>query len=101
MKSKPIEYHPAALLEVMEVFEWYEQCEEGLGERFHQELSKAEKLIRKFPLFGTPKEYGARKRALAVFPYNLIYSDEPDAITVIALAHHAREPEYWLHRLSE
>ncbi|MGV3754008.1 MAG: type II toxin-antitoxin system RelE/ParE family toxin [Verrucomicrobiota bacterium] len=101
MKSKPIEYHPDALLEVMEVFEWYEQCEEGLGARFHQELSKAEKLVKKFPSLGTPKGYGTRKRTLSVFPYSLIYTDEPDYIAIIALAHHAREPEYWLQRLSE
>ena len=99
MKSKPIEYHPAARLEIAEALEWYEWHEAGLGARFLSELGQSEHFIARQPSLGTPHRYSTRKRRMHIFPYNLIYADEPDAIWVLAVAHHARKPGYWLARL--
>ncbi len=99
MKSKPIEYHPAARLEIAEALEWYEWHEAGLGARFLSELGQSERVIARHASLGTPHRYGTRKRRMHIFPYNLIYTDEPEAIWVIAVAHHAHKPDYWLTRL--
>ncbi len=99
MKSKPIEYHPAARLEIAEALEWYEWHEAGLGARFLSELGHSERFIARHASLGTPYRYGTRKRRMHIFPYNLIYTVEPEAIWVIAVAHHARKPGYWLKRL--
>ncbi|HEU5123831.1 MAG TPA: type II toxin-antitoxin system RelE/ParE family toxin [Verrucomicrobiae bacterium] len=99
MKLKRVEYHPGARLEILEAFEWYEWHEPGLGVRFQAALAESENFIRRNPQLGTLGRFGVRKRPLKIFPYNLIYSEEPDAILVIALAHFSRHPRYWHRRL--
>ena len=54
MKLKPVEHHPAARLEVLEAFEWYELHEAGLGERFQAALAEAEFFIRTHPQLVCP-----------------------------------------------
>ena len=99
MKSKPIEYHPAAQLEISEAAEWYEWHEAGLGVRFLEELTQAEQVVSRQPSLGTPHRFNSRKRRMHIFPYNLIYTEESETIWVIAVAHCARKPDYWLKRL--
>jgi hypothetical protein len=99
MKLKPVEYHPGARLEIVEAFEWYELHQSGLGIRFQSALANAEEFIRRHPQLGTPGRSGVRKRSLKTFPYNLIYSEEPNAVLVLALAHFSRRPRYWHRRL--
>ena len=100
MKSiKPVEQHPAARLEFAEALDWYEWHQAGLGARFLEELQKTEQFIARHPSLGSPYKWGTRKRRLHIFPYNMIYTDEADVIWVIAVAHHARKPDYWLNRL--
>jgi toxin ParE1/3/4 len=98
MKLKPVEYHPGARLEIIEAFEWYELHEPGLGARFQDSVAEAEKFVRRNPQLGAPGRFGTRKWPLKTFPYNLIYSDEPSAILIIALAHFSRQPRYWRRR---
>jgi toxin ParE1/3/4 len=99
MKLKPVEYHPGARLDAVLAFEWYEMHEAGLGTRFHEELAKAEKFVRRNPLLGHPHKFETRKWPLKVFPYTLVYSIEPDLILVLAVAHYSRAPGYWHRRL--
>ena len=100
MKSKPVEYHPGARLDVFEAFDWYEIHEEGLGERFQAALAQAENFVRRNPQLGHPYKFGTRKWALKVFPYNLIYSDETELILILAVAHYSRAPDFWHNRLN-
>ena len=44
---------------------------------------------------------GVRRIRFTDFPFNLIYFIDPDAIFILAVAHNARDPEYWLHRIPE
>ena len=98
MRLKPVEYHPGARLDVISAFDWYERHEAGLGSRFQKELAAAEKFVRHNPLLGDPHKFETRKWPLKVFPFNLIYSDEPDLILVLAVAHYSRAPNYWYRR---
>lgn len=42
---------------------------------------------------------GARRRILERFPFSIIYFIEEDGrVHVLALAHHSREPGYWMDR---
>lgn len=100
MKLKPVEHHPGVRLDVIKAFEWYETHEAGLGARFQKELAAAEKFVRRNPLLGQPHKFGTRKWPLKVFPYILIYSDEPDLILVLAIAHFSRASGYWHRRLA-
>jgi len=98
MKSKPVEYHPGARLDVLTAFEWYETREPGLGVRFQDELAEAEKFIQRNPPLGHPHKFGTRKWPLKVFPFVLVYSEELDLILVLAVAHYSRAQGYWHHR---
>jgi hypothetical protein len=100
MKLKPVEYHPGARLDVVTAFDWYELRKPGLAARFQGELAAGEKFIRHHPLLGNPYKFETRKWPLKVFPYTLIYSDEPDLIFVLAVAHYSRAQGYWFNRLS-
>lgn len=100
MQLKPVEHHPGARLDAVEAFEWYELHEAGLGARFQEKLAAAEKFIRRNPMLGHPHKFETRKWPLKVFPYTLIYSNEPDLILVLAVAHYSRAPDYWYRRLT-
>jgi plasmid stabilization system protein ParE len=43
----------------------------------------------------------ARRKRIKRFPYVIIYTLDPDAIYIVAVAHNQRDPDYWLHRLDE
>lgn len=45
------------------------------------------------------RKRGYRRVNLKVFPYYIAYSVEAGSIVVLAFAHAAREPEYWIRRM--
>jgi hypothetical protein len=40
-----------------------------------------------------------RKRSLKRFPYHLIYLVQNQELLILAIAHHKRDPFYWIDRL--
>jgi hypothetical protein len=32
-------------------------------------------------------------------PYSLVFAVEADEIVIFAVAHHSRDPDYWIHRM--
>jgi hypothetical protein len=32
-------------------------------------------------------------------PYSLIFGVDADEIVIFAVAHHSRDPDYWIHRM--
>ncbi len=40
-----------------------------------------------------------RKCIINKFPFNILYSVENDYILVIAIAHHHRNPDYWINKI--
>lgn len=66
---------------------------------FAHEFRAAIALLRERPLIGRPYVEGTRRKVLPRFPYAIIYDVQPHQLTVIAVAHHSRDPDYWLDRL--
>jgi toxin ParE1/3/4 len=99
---KPIEYHPAAAIELEESMVWYANKDESLGRRLNRDIREIEALIQHYP-----KRYeydGATKCRQAVirgFPYSIWYFDGTEVVWIIAVAHHRRRPGYWRDRLSD
>ena len=50
------------------------------------------------PRLGSPSYPGVRTWPLKQFPYTLVYRVKGKVISVIAVAHQSREPEYWVGR---
>jgi plasmid stabilization system protein ParE len=85
--------------EVSDAVEWYEEQAEGLSRAFLDELDRAVRLVRTFPLIATQIEPEIRRFLFIRFPYSLVYGIDRNTIVVIAVAHQHREPRYWADRV--
>lgn len=84
---------------MLEAAGFYEERVRGLGQEFLNEIEQALPGIREHPEI-SPKVLGdIRKRLLNRFPYALLFSEEPDAILIVAIAHLSRRPGYWIDRI--
>ncbi len=87
-----VEYREAAL---------YSQQRFGLGEEFIQAVEAAITTISGDPERFQPVGAGVRIFRMRRFPYYIFYqhSTADDSITIYAVAHHSRRPDYWRKRL--
>ena len=93
---RKVTLHPAADAELVEAVRYYEEEEEGLGERFEAEVMRCVRLIQRAPEAApVVRPMGLRRKVLQRFPYSLIYAVEPDRIRIVAIAHQRRRPDYW------
>lgn len=96
---KPHAFHPAADEEYTQAAEYYAGINPELGRRFYDQLECLIQDIRRDPqryrLFDPP----IRRHFSDVFPYAVLYVDQPDRVLVIAVMHMKRRPGYWRERL--
>jgi len=43
--------------------------------------------------------HGTQRFVLRRFPFSIIYLDDPDVLSIVAVAHSKRKPGYWKSRL--
>ncbi len=96
---KPHTFYPDAGEEYARAVEYYADIAPELGSRFHDEIERLIREVRRRPerffRFSPPAQ-----RALAYkFPYSLVYLDEPDRVWIVAVMHAKRRPGYWRERL--
>lgn len=96
---KPVEYHPAALEELIKAAEYYEATVDGLGQRLLDEIERFVTDISESPERWPYFLLNARRCLLERFPYQLVYLDEVDRIYILATMHQKRRPGYWKKRL--
>lgn len=93
------DFHPKAEKEFVASINYYEECQDGLGLEFAQEVSTAifdiAECSKKWPIFYP----GIRRRLINRFPYAILYSEEKEKIYIIAVMHLSRDPKYWNSRL--
>ena len=96
---KPHAFHPAADEEYTQAAEHYADINPELGRRFYDQVERLIRDIRRHPqryrLFDPP----IRRHFSDVFPYAVLYVDQPDRVLVIAVMHMMRRPGYWRERL--
>lgn len=80
--------------ELLEAWEWYEDKQEGLGDRFRNQVNQKIKQV-----IQTPERYPEKKRSfreakIDVFPYLLIYkiASRKKVVTIISVFHTSRNP---------
>ena len=71
----------------------------ALARGFLGEVDRTIERLLAFPDLGSPAAKGTRRSLVRRFPYAVIYLVEADRLVVVAIAHHSREPGYWLDRL--
>ena len=92
-------FHPEAEEEFLAAIAYYERREENLGRDFAVEVYAAISRAVAFPNTWPVLEGEVRRCQTRRFPYAVLYSQEPDAIFVLAVMHLHRHPEYWKNRL--
>ena len=94
-----VEFIEPALIELDDAVEYYDMQSPGLGQRFFNEVLETIELISLYPQLWAVKSKNTRRAILRKYPFNLIYSQMSDKIIILAVAHHNREPEYWIDRI--
>jgi plasmid stabilization system protein ParE len=92
--------HPAADREATEATIWYGEGSEDAAGNFARAVRDGLDAIRQRPA-AWPLWQGSevRCKVLRRFPYSIFYLVEPDAVVIVAIAHHRRRPGYWKQRL--
>ncbi len=102
---KDVVFHRLAQRELTEAAQFYEDRSEGLGLVFGDYVWKSLDLLRlhseSAPILRKVAGIVVRKRALAKFPYNLLFSVEESGLFVLAVAHQKRRPSYWIDRIHD
>lgn len=95
---KHVAFLDEARVEFLAQAAWYERERAGLGGRFTLAVERAAERVAQWPHIGMTDATGARRTGVAGFPVSLVYRERDDDVVVIAVAHHAREPEFWRDR---
>jgi len=97
---KPKVFHPEAEIEYTKAAQYYARISPELGGRFFDEI---ERLIRdvcdqpdRFRVFDSP----AHRHFSDVFPFAVIYLDQPERVWIVAVMHFKQKPGYWKQRIS-
>jgi hypothetical protein len=97
--SYAVGFHPAARHELLEAADFYDLESRGLGTEFLNEVERAMVNIIAHPEASPALLGSVRKRAIARFPYSVVYSVSEVGVCVSAIAHNSRRPFYWRGRL--
>lgn len=103
----PFTLHSHAEGDVLSAWEWYEQQQPGLGDRFVPAVGAAITSACRWPNSGTPAIHDdagdvvvvERKVATIGFPYALRYRATAEQLVVMAVYHQRRRPDFGVDRL--
>jgi plasmid stabilization system protein ParE len=93
-----IEFHPAALSELIDSAGYYDSKLPGLGADFLNELHGLLTLLSGNPAMGAVVEAPFRQVVLGRFPFSVIYRPKGSMLRIVAVAHQHRRPGYWRGR---
>ncbi len=92
--------HPEAAEEHKKQVAHYEEIQAGLGRRYHSEFHNVLASVCASPdrsrIVLAPD---IRRAMFKVFHFDLVYRETDGAVQVLAIAHHRRQPGYWVARL--
>ncbi len=85
-------------LDLAAAFDWYENEEAGLGQKFLEELRTTYDRIADGPLAYRDLRAGIRRALLRRFPYAVYFAVEGNVVVVLAVLYVARDPAQWQRR---
>jgi plasmid stabilization system protein ParE len=92
-------FHPLAESELLDAVRYYEERRKGVGRSFLVEIRRCIQLVLRNPQIGTMLGDDVRRKPLRRFPYSLLYAQDSSTITILAVMHQKRRPDYWRDRL--
>ena len=81
--------------DLQDAFLWYQERNGLIAAAFREEAFDVIERIGKAPLGMPADEEGNRRRVLRRFPYSVVYELVEDTVTILAVTHHRRRPNYW------
>jgi plasmid stabilization system protein ParE len=99
MASKSFHFHPEARDEFREAARWYRARDLRASSDFRIAVSSAIREIAESPQRWAKYLHGTRRFVMQRFPFSVVYLDDPELITIIAIAHGKRKPGYWKSRI--
>lgn len=90
---------PAAQAELTDTYDWYEDRNPGLGDRFSEEIESLLARIARHPDRFPYAAGHARRAHLSHFPYNLYFLSDGGELYILACLHTRRDPAIWKQRL--
>ena len=95
MSQFSVQFAPPAERDISDAFAWYAAKNKTVANDFREQVFEATEYLASNPTSKPANDKGARKWVLKRFPYSVIYSLKGTVITIIAIAHHKRKPDYW------
>jgi len=95
---KPYRVDDLAWAEVEAADEWYSERSDDAGSAFVLEVIEAFETISQAPQRWPEYLHGTRRYLLHHFPFSVVYLEDRDAVTFIAVSHNKRRPGYWRGR---
>ncbi len=99
MSANRVEYHQGAIADVKSAVAWYQKHSRKAALDFVQELRRAAETIGEAPERWPIGKNNTRRFLLWRFPFSIVYSEQASTVTIWAVAHSSRRPEYWTDRL--
>jgi plasmid stabilization system protein ParE len=95
-----IEFLEPAVIEFDQAVAYYDNEQQGLGEKFRLEIQRSLLRIANYPESYQAISLRSRRCLVAKFPYGIIYQykNANNSIVVVAIAHLHRKPDYWSSR---
>jgi plasmid stabilization system protein ParE len=94
-----IVFHPDAEAEYRDGYAWYEARSAKAAANFEAAIEHALALIRNDPNQWPICDDQHHLYILRRYPYSIVYSVQDQTITVVAIAHARRRPNYWKDRV--
>ena len=98
---KPHYFHPEAAEEYVAAADYYFKIQPELGGRFYDEIERLIETVCRQPDLFRVFDAPARRHFSIVFPYAVIYLEQPDRVWIVAVMSCKRRPGYWKHRLEQ
>jgi len=101
--SKPLVIGAEAEAELADACEWFDAHRPGLGRDLLAAVEEALTRIERRPQTGSvvPGASDASVRQIWIrrFKYHVVFTELPDRVQVLAIAHERRRPRYWAGRI--
>jgi plasmid stabilization system protein ParE len=99
MESNPFRFHPEAREDFRDAIRWYRAKNAIASVEFRTTVTGSIRAIAHAPQRWPKYLHGTRRFILRRFPFSVIYLDDPDLVTIVAVAHSKRRPGYWKGRV--
>jgi toxin ParE1/3/4 len=94
-------FRPEAEEDLRRAYRWYEEQRAGLGQDFLLCIEAVVAAINENPSRFPAVHKEVRRALLRRFPYAVFYLLQDDSISVLAVFHCSRDPQYWQSRAAE